>query len=316
MKIRALMACAICVLLAGCATAGLADSKGAEGEGALGGLQALAERLLAENPMILLSREMQPLQLPADEIAALLAALKPETWEPMESAYSGIPDVSGIGFSIFSKEGGAPTEIRVNYDQSFATVTLYGSTAGKNDRISEYMANEDVREYRKYAIPKDTLLGLKSFGDRVKVAYPYPRVMNLGNLQAIVDEMIRDGEAWINTSGPGVHIIEASASDLMAALRLGDWIPKGGVKDISGMGNPANGSDLAITRSFFESDFDIYFYAETNTAMVAHIVYDLSVTWMGGPEIYEGQDYSLPPGTVDRMFDFLKALQAAEEAAS
>ncbi|MDR2520265.1 MAG: hypothetical protein LBC69_04325 [Eubacteriaceae bacterium] len=111
MKTRALIACAMALLLAGCATAGLADSKGAEEEGAFGDLQALAERLLEENPMIRLSWEYYQLLLPADEISTLLAELKPETWEPMEFAYTGRQQESRDRFSLYSDKGGAPAEI-------------------------------------------------------------------------------------------------------------------------------------------------------------------------------------------------------------
>jgi hypothetical protein len=309
------------LLLAGCAAAGPPDSKGAEEEGALGDLQALAERLLEENPMILLSREYYPLQLPPDEIATLFSALKPETWEPMEFAYNGKPNVSRDGFSLYSDKGGSPAEIWVDYGTSTARATLYGSVSEATGFTPAYMSNEDVKETRKYTIPNDVLLALKGFDERVKMQYPYPRVTGFESLQAIVDEMIRDGEAeiWIpipgeNGGGAAPMITEDAESDFLSVLQPGDWVRNGGAKSIRGMSNPANGSDLAITRSFFESDFDIYFYAESNTAMVARIVYDTSVTWIGGPEIFEAQEYSLPPGTVDGLIDFYNGLKAAETA--
>jgi hypothetical protein len=320
MKIKALMACAMALLLAGCATAGLADSKGAEGEGALGDLQALAERLLEENPMIHLSREWYQLQLPPEEISTLLAELKPETWEPMEFAYDGMPEESRDGFSLYSEKGGAPAEIWLDYESSTARATLYTRPSEATGLRPAYMSNEFVKEARKYAVPNDVMLALKGFDERVKMQYPYPRVTSFGSLQAIVEEITRGSESWIwipvpgeNGGGPAPRITEATASDLMAALRLDEWAPIGGVEDISGEAKPQDGSNLAINRSSDESDFGIYFYAETDTAKIKRWIHDRSVTWTGGPEMREAQEYRLPKGTVDSLIDFHNGLKAAME---
>ncbi|MDR2520264.1 MAG: hypothetical protein LBC69_04320 [Eubacteriaceae bacterium] len=146
------------------------------------------------------------------------------------------------------------------------------------------MSNEYVKEARIYAIPNEVLLALINFDERVKMQYPYPRVTGFESLQATVGEITRGSESWIWVpvpgeigGGPAPRITEATASDLMAALRLGEWAPIGGVKDIGGGADPAGGSGLAIARDRRESDFAIYFYAETSTAKAMRSVYDYSL---------------------------------------
>jgi hypothetical protein len=311
MRKREFIACALAVLLAGCTNSAQAENKSVNQEGSFGNLQAVAERILNENPVMLLSREYYPVELPSDEATALLAAMAFDKWEVIDSNETGIPSVSSDGFSLYSSEGDTPIEIWVDYDSSTAKATLYSSVSKVMWPTPAYMSSDDIKESIKYAVPKEVLSSLKSFDERVKMLYPYPRVTSFDSLQAIAEELVHDhgegGRLYKNTGEAGsvVTISEATAGGLLSTLRLGEWVPKGEVQDIRSESSPTEGSDFEIGRGGLgESDFKIVFYSSSNTVKVLRTVFDTSVTWTGGPEIFEAREYSMPSGVMEDLQSF------------